>query len=73
MTMNNWLAYKQNRNRCTSAVRNAKCLFFIQSAGSDSKNFWRQVKLCTDMGKLNNSQLPWPCSTQAISKTSANA
>ena len=72
-TDENWIIYKGQRNRCISAIRTAKRSFLIDSARNNTANFWRQVKTSTGLRKQKSSQLPWPCSTQIISKTTANA
>ena len=69
----NWLIYKQSRNRCIAAVRTAKRNFLMDCIKRKQKQFWRFIKSCSSLGKLKNSSLPWPCSCQAISKSSANA
>ena len=63
---------KQLRNRCTTAIRVVKS-FFHSCARSRPKAFWRQMKLCTGLGKIKVTISPWPCSTPAICKESANA
>jgi hypothetical protein len=68
-----WLAYKQLRNSCTNAIRTAKRNFFITSATTKPHDFWHQVKICSGLGKTKASTSPWPCSTPAISKMSANS
>ncbi len=68
-----WLTYKLSRNRCITAIRTAKRSFLIDSARSNPQKFWRQVKACTGLGKMKYSQHPWPCSTNDISRASANA
>ena len=72
-TDENWIIYKGQWNRCISAIRTAKRSFLMDSARNNTANFWRQVKTSTGLGKQKSFQLPWPCSTQIISKTTANA
>ena len=69
----NWLVYKQSRNRCNAAVRTIKRNFLTDCAKRKQQQFWRFIKSSSGLGKLKNSSLPWPCSCQAISKSSANA
>ena len=67
-----WMAYKVFRNICTSTICIAKRHFFLSNANTNSTKFGCQVKTCTGLGKLKQHLIPWPFSTQAISKASAN-
>ena len=68
-----WIKYKSARNHCVSVIRNAKRSFFIKSAEDGVKKFWKNIKLCSGLGKTKNTSLPWPHSNSFISKQSANA
>ena len=67
------MAYKFQRNKCTIAVKTAKCGFLLNCVRSNSAKFWCQVKACTGLGKMKLSHTPWLCSIKAVSKASADA
>ena len=51
----------------------AKCNFFLQGAKYGSRNFWRHVKSCSDLGRLKQIIIhPWPCADSEQAKASAN-
>ena len=72
-TDESWVNYKMLRNKCTAAIRLAKCNFFLDSTQNNPTKFWHQVKFCTGLGKLKRAVLPWACSSTAINKSSADA
>lgn len=67
-----WMAYKQARNYATSVIRTAKRTFLLSTA-SDSRNFWQTISRCTGLGKKQRVEPPWPRSSPAICKLTANA
>ena len=65
------MAYRQARNHCTIATRNAKCYFSLSTRKNPSL-FWRRIKECTGLGKTRLLTSFWPYSTPTLSKASAN-
>ena len=68
----NRIKYKSLHNKATSAIRNAKRVFFTEGARKGTKQFWRNIKLCTGFGKAKVFRTPWPCSNKQSSTCSAN-
>ena len=66
------IASKTLRNNITRAVRNAKRLLFIERARIGTRQFWRNIKLCTGFGKIKSFRVPWPCANLHSSTVSAN-
>ena len=60
------------RNKITTAVRNAKRIFFIEGARKGTKQFWKNIKFCTGFGKAKTFRTPWPCANKESSTGSAN-
>jgi hypothetical protein len=66
------MLYKQLRRKTVSAVRNAKRAFFIHGARLGSRQFWKNIKLCTGFGKAKMFRTPWPAYNLSCAKLSAN-
>ena len=65
------MAYRQTRNHCTTATRNAKRDFFLSTRKNPSL-LWRRIKECTGLGKTRLLTSFWLCSTPTLSNASAN-
>ena len=72
MTMTIWMAYKQTRNHCTTATRQAKRSFFTTCSTNKQQSFWSHVKACTGLGKIKRIYLSWHSSSPALRKASAD-
>ena len=67
----NWVSYKQARNYATKLIRTAKRSFLLKTA-SDSRNFWKTISRCTGLGRKRHIEPPWPRSSPAICRVTAN-
>ena len=47
-------------------------IFLWTARAHETDFFWRHVKSCNSLGKINNSSRPWPCYNQSIATLSAN-
>ena len=66
------MEYKSLHNRVTGAIRNAKRAFFIDGVHKSTKQFWRNIKLCTGYGKAKSFRSPWPCTNNFAATNSVN-
>ena len=59
----NWVHYKQSRNKCNMAVRNAKRNFLIRGLQKPTNTLWKHLKACLGSSTSRRVQLPWPAIT----------
>ena len=67
-----WLVYRQARNYTTASICSAKQTFLVATA-SNSYKFWKMISYCTGLGRRRHVEPPWPSSSPAICKFTADA